>query len=148
MRGRSWCGLHSTALALLPLILGGHARAAENEPKVITLSCNGMLIPTYGVNKPADPQPLQNSSVLVNLDEQTVFFVGYIAPIEGVDGVSIHFGGRYIVDYGFSVAISGNIDRASGRMDATLTMSDPTQQPHNPDTATIRYDLVCKASGN
>ena len=32
------------ALALLPLVLGGHARA--DEPKVITLFCEGTLTPT------------------------------------------------------------------------------------------------------
>ena len=55
-----------TALVLLPLVLGGHARAAEDELKVITLSCDGMLIPTYGDNKPADPQPLQKASVVAD----------------------------------------------------------------------------------
>ena len=75
MRGRFWCGLHTTALALLPLVFGGHTRVAENEPKIITLSCDGMLTPTYGV-----------------------------------------------------------------------VISDPTQQPHDPNTATIHYELVCKAS--
>jgi hypothetical protein len=38
------------ALALVPLVLGGHARAAENEGKVITLSCAGTLTPTYSAN--------------------------------------------------------------------------------------------------
>ena len=146
MRGRFWCGLHTTALALLPLVFGGHTRVAENEPKIITLSCDGMLTPTYGVNKPADSQPLQKSSVVVNLDEQTIFFLGYVAPVENVEGVSIYFGGMQIVDYGFSVAIRGYIDRETGRMEATLVISDPTQQPHDPNTATIHYELVCKAS--
>ena len=109
MRERFWCRLYTTALALLPLVLGGHARAAENEPKVITLSCEGMLTLTYGANKPAMPQSAQKSTVIVNLDDQTIFFLGYVTPIEGVDGASIHFGGRLIVDYGFNVAISGNI---------------------------------------
>jgi hypothetical protein len=45
--------------------------------------------------------------------------------------------------YGFNVAISGNIDRATGRMDATLIMSDP-MQPADANTATIHYDLVCR----
>ena len=60
-----------------------------------------------------------------------------------LDKTSIRFGGRQIVDYGFNVAISGNIDRATGRMDATLIMSDP-MQPADADTATIHYDLVCR----
>jgi len=41
-----------------------------------------------------------------------------LVPIEDVDGAIIRFGGRQAVDYGFSVAISGNINRASSRMDA------------------------------
>ena len=112
---------------------------------MITLSCDGMLTPTYGDNKPADPQPLQNASVVADLNEQTVFFLGYVAPIEGVEGASIHFGGRQIVDYGFIVEISGNIDQATGHMDATLVMSDP-MQPRDPVTATIKYDMVCKVN--
>jgi hypothetical protein len=73
------------ALALLPFVLEGHARAAENEGKVITLFCAGTLTPTYGANKPEAPQPLQKTALVVNLDEQTVFFLGYVVPIEEVD---------------------------------------------------------------
>jgi hypothetical protein len=105
--------------------------------------CDGMLTPTYGANKPAMPQSAQKSTVIVNLDDQTIFFLGYVTPTEGVDGASIRFGGRQIVDYGFNVAISGNIDRATGRMDATLIMSDP-MQPADANTATIHYGLVCR----
>jgi len=135
--------IKTTALALLPLVVGGHAPADENEPKVITLSCDGTLTPPYGANKPEVPQPLQKAGVIVNLDEQTVFFFGYVIPIDDVDEASINFGGRQIVDYGFSVAIRGNIDRVSGRMDATTVLSDPTKQP-DPNTATIHYDMICK----
>jgi hypothetical protein len=131
------------ALALLLFVLGGHARA--DEPKVITLFCEGTLTPTYGANKPEAPQPLQKTGVIVNLDEQTVFFLGYVVPIDEVDGASINFGGMQTVDYGFSVAIRGNIDRATGRMDATTVLSDPTKQP-DPNTATIHYNVVCKAT--
>jgi hypothetical protein len=102
-----------------------------------------MLTPTYGANKPAMPQSAEKSTVIVNLDDQSIFFMGYVTPIEGVDGANIRFGGRQIVDYGFNVAISGNIDRATGRMDATLIMSDP-MQPADANTATIHYDLVCR----
>jgi hypothetical protein len=68
------------ALALLPLVLGGHARAADKEGKVITLFCVGTLTRTYGANKPADPEPLQKTGVVVNLDEQTVFFLATSFP--------------------------------------------------------------------
>ena len=136
------------ALPLLPLVLGGHARGAENEGKVITLSCEGTLTRTYGADKPSDPEPLQKTGAVVNLDEQTVFFMGYVVPIEGVGEDSIKFGGTQTVDYGFGVAIRGNIDRATGRMDATLVMSDPTQQPSDPNIAAIDYEVVCKPISN
>ena len=88
---------------------------------------------------------MHKTSVIVNLDEQTVFFFGYVIPIDDVDEASINFGGRQIVDYGFSVAIRGSIDRVTGRMDATTVLSDPTKQP-DPNTATIHYDVICKAA--
>ena len=131
------------ALALLPLVLGGHARADGEEGKVITLSCVGTLTRTYGANKPADPEPLQKTGVVVNLDQQTVFFLGYVVPIASVDEASINFGARQTVDYGFIIGIRGHIDRASGRMDITTVTLDPTT-PNAPDIATLRYDLVCK----
>ena len=133
------------ALALLPLVLGGHARADGKEGKVITLSCVGTLTRTYGANKPADPEPLQKTGVVVNLDEQTVFFLGYVVPIESVDETSINFGARQLVDYGFSIGITGHIDRASGHMEVTTVTLDPTT-PNEPNVAALRYDLVCAAS--
>jgi hypothetical protein len=54
--------IKSAALALLPLVLIGHPRA--DEPKVITLSCEGTLTPTYGANKPEAPQPLQKTGTI------------------------------------------------------------------------------------
>jgi hypothetical protein len=95
--------------------------------------------------KPEAPQPLQKTGVVVNLDEQTVFFLGYVVPIDEVDEASINFGGMQIVDYGFRIAVKGNIDRVTGRMDATIVLSDPTKQP-DPNTATIHYDVVCRAT--
>jgi hypothetical protein len=56
--------------------------------------------------------------LVVNLDEQTAFFLGYAVPTESVNEASIKFGGTQSVDYGFRVAIGGNIGRATGRMDA------------------------------
>src|SRR5215470_9899991 len=131
------------ALSLLPLVLLGYARAAENERQVMSLSCEGTLTRTYAANKPSDPEPLQTAGLVVNLDDQTVFFLGYVVPIESVNETSINFGARQIVDYGFSIGIRGHIDRASGRMDVTTTTIDPTK-PNDPDIATLRYDVVCK----
>jgi hypothetical protein len=112
---------------------------------LMTLSCDGTLTPTYVANKPEAPRPLHKTSVIVNLDEQTVFFLGYVAPIDDVKEASINFGGKLIVDYGFSLAIMGNIDRVTGRMDVTTVLSDPTKQP-DPNTATIHYDVICETT--
>jgi len=130
------------ALPLLPLVLGGHVRGAGNEGKVITLSCEGTLTRTYGADKPSDPEPLKKTGAVVNLDEQTAFFLGYVVPIESVDETSIKFGARQTVDYGFSIAITGHIDRASGRMAITTATLDPTK-PNDPSIATLRYDVIC-----
>jgi hypothetical protein len=133
-----------TALALLPLVLGGHAQTAENDPKVITLSCDGALTRKSDANKPIYMQELK-TLVVVNLDDHSVFFLGYVVPILDVDQISIDFGGTQIVDYGFSVSIRGHVDRASGRTDVTTVMSDPTK-PDDPTIATLRYDMACEAT--
>ncbi|MFZ1152552.1 MAG: hypothetical protein WAR76_22930 [Xanthobacteraceae bacterium] len=109
---------------------------------MITLSCDGTLTRTYGANKPADPEPLQKTGAVVNLDEQTIFFLGYVVPIESVDEASINFGAMQIVDYGFSIGITGHIDRASGRMAVTTVTLDSTK-PNDPNIAALRYDVIC-----
>src|SRR5215472_8768258 len=93
------CITKTTQLALVPLVLGIHARTTENEPKEFTLSCDGTLTRTSDANKPMHMEVLQKISVVVNLNDQTVFFLGYVIPISDVDQVSIDFGGRQIVDY-------------------------------------------------
>ena len=136
--GSSWS--HAILLNLL-LIAGQYAPAtADSEPQLITLTCDGTLT---GTHKPTNPEALQRTSVVVNLDEQVVFFLGYVVPIKSVDGAIINFGGTLIVDYGFSISISGHIDRASGRMDVTTVTLDPTK-PNDPDIAALRYDVGCE----
>jgi hypothetical protein len=135
--------IKTTALVLLPLVLsGGHARAAD--PTVVALSCDGTLTATYGANKPKNMETSEKISVIVNLDDQTMFFLGYVVPINDVDQASINFGGRQMVDYGFGINISGHIDRASGRMEVTTVTLDPTK-PDDPNIATLRYDVGCEA---
>jgi hypothetical protein len=72
----------------------------------------------------------------------TVFF--FVVPIDDVDQASINFGGRRMVEYGFSISIRGHIDRASGLMEVTTVTLDPTK-PDDPDIATLRYDVGCEA---
>jgi hypothetical protein len=121
---------------------GQLARAAE--PKVITMSCDGTIINTYGIkNKPADPEPMKNMGVVVNLDARTVSFAGYVARIKDVDEAIISFGGRQIGERkeGYRISIRGDIDRVTGHMDATTTTSDPTQRPYDPDPV-----ILCKVT--
>ena len=131
-----------TTVVLLPLVLsGGHARAVD--PTVITLLCDGTLTATYGANKPKNMEESQKISVVVNLHDQTVLFLGHVVPIYDVDEASINFGGRQMVDYGFS--IKGHIDRARGRMEVTTVTIAPTK-PDDPNIVTLRYDVGCKAT--
>ena len=121
-------------------------RASGRERgKVITLSCDGTLTRTSGANKPADPEPLQKTGAVVNLNEQTVFFLGHVVPIESVDEASVNFGARQMVDYGFIIDITGHIDRPSGRMDVTAVTLDPTK-PNDPNIAALRYDVICETN--
>jgi hypothetical protein len=91
--------IKTSTLTLLLLVVGDdHARAAENDPNVIILSCDGTLTATHGANKPEAPQPLNKTALVVNLDEQTAFFLGYAVPTESVNEASIKFGGTQSVD--------------------------------------------------
>jgi hypothetical protein len=130
------------ALLLLPLVLGGHARAVESEGKVIMLSCDGTLTRTYGASEPAHPELLQKFSAVLNLNEQTVFVLGYTVPIESIDEAGINFGARQAVEYGFVIAITGHIARASRRMDLKTVTLDPTKAG-DPTVVAVRYDVVC-----
>jgi hypothetical protein len=134
--------IKTATLVLLPLVLSVHARA--DDPKVVTLSCDGTLTGTYGADKPKNMEASQKISVVVDLDDQTVFFLGYVVPIYDVDQASINFGGRQTVDYGFSIIIRGHIDRASGRMEVTTV----TTKPDDPNIATLRYDVGCEATNS
>jgi hypothetical protein len=140
------CIIKTATLVVLQLVLGSHAQTAENESKVITLLCDGTLSRTSDANKPKNMEAWQKTSMVVNLDDKTVFFLSYVVPISDVDQVSIDFGGRQIVDYGFSISIRGHLERASGRMDATTVTLDPTK-PNDPNIATVRYDMLCKTDG-
>ena len=128
----------ASVLLTLPFVLSGYAEAAE--PTVINLSCDGTLTGTYGTDKPKSMEASQKISVVVDLDDQTVFFLGYVVPIYDVDQASINFGGRQAVDYGFSIIIRGHIDRASGRMELTTV----TTKPDDPNIATSGMTWVAR----
>ena len=136
----------ATILALL-LVVGRHAHAAD--PKVITLSCDGTFSTRSGRVDDAKPEPMQKVGVVVNLDDRTVSFLGYVARIADIDAAYINFGGSQIGgnnNNGYSIGITGNLDRITGHMIATTTTSDPTQRPHDPNMVTAHYDVLCKAT--
>jgi hypothetical protein len=117
----------TTMLALLLLVPGDQARAAENEPNAITLSCDGMLTATYAANKSEASQPLQKTGLVVNLDEQTVFFLGYVVPIEGVGEAGINSAERRL-----SITVSASPSGATLiEQPAAWTQHWKCQTPHS-----------------
>jgi hypothetical protein len=124
----------TTMLALL-LMVGQHARAAE--PKVITLSCDGTFTNVT-------PEPMEKMGVVVNLDERTVSFAGYVARFKEADPGSIAFFGTQDDEIG----IMGVIDRITGHMDAMITFPARPTNENDPKKfgprSTFRYDLLCK----
>jgi len=130
--------------------------ALAAEPRVITLSCNGTITDkTTNTPLPADHQPKPvEMGVVVNLDEQTVSFEGYVVPINSVDAAIITFGGEQVGpiaqlarSQGYRQVIRGSLDRVTGHMDAN-TNQYPTKQPYDPNTIVVsdQFDVVCKAA--
>ena len=64
-----------TPLLALLLISRQHTRAAETN--VITLSCDGTF-----TNSDTMPEPVGSMDIVVNFDERTVYFLGYLARME------------------------------------------------------------------
>ena len=84
-------------VSLIAVCLGFAVAAvttAAAEPTVITLSCDGTI--TDKTTIPLQLKPIERMDVVVDLDEQTVSFQAYIAPINDVDPASISFGGEQI----------------------------------------------------
>jgi copper chaperone CopZ len=141
-----WGAMHWTVTASLIALLLTAERRATAEPNVIRLSCDGtvteVVTEVYGTNK---PKPIRKIVVVVNLDERTVSFEGYVAPIKAVDAGYILFDGTSKVPTfpGFKeIEITGNIDRVESHVDAT-TIAFPTDPTHGPYD--FHYDVLCKA---
>jgi hypothetical protein len=86
--------------------------------------------------------------VVVNLDEQSVSFEGFVTHINDVDAANINFSGKQFggPSYGVNVDVIGSIDRVTGDMVAVGTVtSDPPKWPINP-IDTSHYDLLCKVT--
>jgi hypothetical protein len=131
------------ATSLLAFLIAGQTCAAE--PTVTLLWCDGTL--TGRIDR-TTPEPMEKMGVVVNLKEQTVSFLGYVARITDVDPANINFGGPQIggPKHGYSISIAGNVDRVTGHMDAATTTSDPTKRPYDPNAVTFHYDVLCKVT--
>jgi hypothetical protein len=119
-------------LLTVPFVLSGYPRAAE--PTVITLSCDGTLTDTTH-----QPKPIEKMGVVANLNERTVSFMGWVAPIVNVDAAGINFDGKPVGGV-FPQRIDGYLDRVTGHMIAdttTSTLNSPIRD---------HYDVLCKAT--
>lgn len=136
---------------------GGLHAAAKNEPKVVTLSCDGTTADTTSAPTiPVDHQPksIEKMGVVANLNERTVSFMGFVAPISTVDAASVNFdgettgqGGQIASVEGFTMRIDGYLDRVTGHMVAD-TMTYETKKLSDPTNILTRshYDVLCKAT--
>lgn len=149
-----WTATTIVMLVLLPM--AGQQAAAENEPKVITLSCVGTTADTSSSTVPGDhqPKPIEKLRVVVNLNARTVSFMGWNIPIRTVDAASISFNGNDVRPSGQIADKTGNtskvdgiLDRVTGHMVAD-TMTYATKKLSDPTSAIVRdqFDVLCKAT--
>ena len=144
----------STILLVLLFIGGQHARAVE--PKVIILSCDGTVTDTSSTSLPIDrqPKPVKKMGVVANLNERTVSFMGWVAPINLLDAASIQFGGGEIgpgaqiaAKAGYTQRIDGILDRVTGHMEAdTMTYETKKLSDLSSSITKDHYDVLCKAT--
>jgi hypothetical protein len=131
-------------LLTVPFVLsGGHTRAADPkiitraaDPKIITLSCDGTLTDTTH-----QPKPIEKVGVVANLNERTVSFMGWVAPINNVDAAGINFNGKPVGGpEGDTQRIDGYLDRVTGHMIADTTTSSLNSPIRD------HYDVLCKVT--
>jgi hypothetical protein len=141
-------------LLVLLFMAGQHARAAD--PMVITLSCDGTVTDTSSTSLPIDrqPKPVEKMGVVANLNERSVSFMNFVAPIASVDAASISFNGegsgqaaQIGSNAGYTTRIDGLLDRVTGHMGADI-MIYGKKQLSDPNSILTRehFDVLCKAT--
>ncbi len=109
--------------------------AQPDEPKIITMSCDGKMVNAR--TSDATPEPISKLGVVVNLSEKTVSFAGYKARIDNIDAANISFSGERQL-YGripiAGVSVAGNLDRVTGAMQATIFST----------ATTFTWDVLCR----
>jgi hypothetical protein len=137
------------AVFLALLFCARQQAAAENEPRVITLSCDGTVTDTHITESKRfsdAAEVLPKVGVIVDLDKRTVSFLGYVAPITSVDPAYVGFAGEHIgvvQTKGTKIYIMGEIDRITGRIDATVTTETPTTLAGY-NAVESHYEVSCK----
>jgi hypothetical protein len=111
------------------LTMMGISSAQDEEPTVITLSCDGTT--KVYVKREESTNPVTKMGVVVNLAERTVSFDGRVAHIEHIGARTIFFGGDSVKD------TTGYIDGKTGVMTATNTDGQEHYE---------LYELVCPAA--
>jgi hypothetical protein len=147
-----------TAITILLALLqmAGQQATAENEPKVITLSCSGTVADTSSGPIPADhkPKPLEKMGVVANLNDGAVSFIDFVAPISSVDAASFNFNGgqtgpvaQIARKEGDTIRIDGYLDRVTGHMVADI-MTYQTKELSGPNSSLTseHFDMLCKVT--
>ena len=92
-------------------------------------------------------EPVQKMGVVMNFDERTVSFRGYVVPTINVNPATISFDGQQNKEwhgYGSEDHISGLIDRATGGMHAQV-IARPLYNDKLSPSSTL-YHVHCKAT--
>jgi hypothetical protein len=129
-----------TMVGVLLLLL--HSTTAQAQPATLTLACKGTTIAGYA---DAKPEPI-SMGVILNFTARTVQGFGYPGLIDipvkitAANDVTVAFGGSQQVLTSVS-SIMGSLDRVTGDMEATSTLSDPKTNKIIGQTA---YALQCR----
>jgi hypothetical protein len=111
MRGYGYI-VAMTAFALLMMSTG----ASSAEDQVITLTCDGKVTAGSGRTEQV------KIGMVVNLAEKTVAFGGHVVEISRVDAANVSFGGHFHSSWEgieTTISIDGNVDRVTGKLQAT-----------------------------
>jgi len=124
------------------LIVASTSIAHATEPATLTLTCQGTTTITAEDSK---PEPI-SIGITLNFTARTM--VGFYSPsgegfpvkITGLSEANVAFGGSNKTDTWF---IDGNIDRATGDVEASSVIFDQTTRSFLPS---VSYSLKCRSA--
>jgi hypothetical protein len=127
--------LNMKATAATVLAVAGFSMSAQAQQGTLTLACKGT---TLLAMEDAKPEPT-SMGIIVNFVARTVqgfgspTFMDYPVKITGINDVIVEFGG--------SASIHGSIDRVTGDVEATSTVTATKTQKTITST---NYSLKCR----